>query len=60
VRRPELSYDLVQPATLGCECSVSVALFSTLADEYGVDLAIIWIDSQVRDFRSDVDVQADS
>jgi predicted dehydrogenase len=32
-------------ATLGGECSVSVAPFSTLADRYGDDLAIIWIDS---------------
>jgi arginase len=32
-------------ATLGGECSVSVAPFSTLADQYGDDLAIIWIDS---------------
>jgi arginase len=32
-------------ATLGGECSVSVAPFSALADRYGDDLAIIWIDS---------------
>jgi arginase len=32
-------------ATLGGECSVSVAPFSTLADQYGDDLAVIWIDS---------------
>lgn len=31
--------------TLGGECSVSVAPFATLADRYGDDLAIIWIDS---------------
>jgi arginase len=31
-------------ATLGGECSVSVAPFSALADRYGNDLAIIWID----------------
>ncbi len=31
--------------TLGGECSVSVAPFSALADQYGDDLAIIWIDS---------------
>jgi arginase len=32
-------------ATLGGECSVSVAPFSALADRYGDDFAIIWIDS---------------
>jgi arginase len=32
-------------ATLGGECSVSVAPFSTLAHRYGDDLAILWIDS---------------
>ena len=32
-------------ATLGGECSVSVAPFSYLAHRYGDDLAIIWIDS---------------
>jgi arginase len=32
-------------ATLGGECSVSVAPFPTLADQYGDDLAVIWIDS---------------
>jgi hypothetical protein len=32
-------------ATLGGECSVSVAPFSALAGRYGDDLAIIWIDS---------------
>ena len=31
--------------TLGGECSVSVAPFSVLADRYGDDLAILWIDS---------------
>ncbi|HJV15273.1 MAG TPA: arginase family protein [Propionibacteriaceae bacterium] len=31
--------------TLGGECSVSVAPFSVLADRYGDDLAIVWIDS---------------
>jgi arginase len=31
--------------TLGGECPVSVAPFSTLGDRYGEDLAIIWIDS---------------
>jgi arginase len=32
-------------ATLGGECSVSVAPFSALAARYGDDLAIVWIDS---------------
>jgi arginase len=32
-------------ATLGGECSVSVAPFSVLADRYGDELAIVWIDS---------------
>ena len=32
-------------ATLGGECSVSVAPFSVLADRFGDDLAIVWIDS---------------
>ena len=31
--------------TLGGECSVSVAPFAALADRYGDDLAIVWIDS---------------
>jgi arginase len=31
--------------TLGGECAVSVAPFSTLAHRYGDDLAILWIDS---------------
>ena len=31
--------------TLGGECSVSVAPFSWLADRYGEDLAVLWIDS---------------
>ena len=37
-----------QPAritTIGGECSTSVAPFAVLADRYGDDLAIIWIDS---------------
>jgi len=34
-------------ATLGGECSVSVAPFSYLACRYGEDLAIIWIDSHL-------------
>jgi arginase len=32
-------------ATLGGECSVSVAPFSALARRYGDDLAVLWIDS---------------
>jgi arginase len=32
-------------ATLGGECAVSVAPFSSLAHRYGNDLAILWIDS---------------
>ncbi|MFT0848488.1 arginase family protein [Actinomycetaceae bacterium L2_0104] len=31
--------------TLGGDCAVSVAPFSALADTYGEDLAIVWIDS---------------
>jgi arginase len=31
--------------TLGGECSVSVAPFSWLAERYGDDLAVLWIDS---------------
>jgi arginase len=31
--------------TLGGDCSVSVAPFSALAEKYGDDLAVIWIDS---------------
>jgi arginase len=31
--------------TIGGECSVSVAPFSKLAEQYGDDLAIVWIDS---------------
>ncbi|MCB0929262.1 MAG: arginase family protein [Mycobacterium sp.] len=40
--------DDVGPAritTLGGECSVSVAPFSALAQRYGQDLAVVWIDS---------------
>ena len=33
-------------ATLGGECSVSVAPFCALAERYRDDLAIVWIDSQ--------------
>ncbi|GAA2900233.1 arginase family protein [Pseudonocardia halophobica] len=32
-------------ATLGGECAVSVAPFSVLAERYGDDLAVVWIDS---------------
>jgi arginase len=38
-------YDPARIATLGGECSVSVAPFSHLARRYGGDLAIVWIDS---------------
>jgi arginase len=38
-------HDPARIATLGGECSVSVAPFSHLARRYGNDLAIIWIDS---------------
>jgi arginase len=38
-------HDPARIGTLGGECSVSVAPFSALADRYGDDLAIIWIDS---------------
>ena len=38
-------HDPARIATLGGECSVSVAPFSHLAHRYGDDLAIIWIDS---------------
>lgn len=31
--------------TLGGECSVSVAPFSSLAEKYGDDLAVVWIDA---------------
>lgn len=31
--------------TLGGECSVSMAPFAALADRYGDDLAVVWIDS---------------
>ncbi|MFZ2526865.1 MAG: arginase family protein [Rhodococcus sp. (in: high G+C Gram-positive bacteria)] len=31
--------------TLGGECSVSVAPFTALADKYGDDLAVVWVDS---------------
>jgi arginase len=38
-------YDPARITTLGGECSVSVAPFAALANRYGDDLAIIWIDS---------------
>jgi arginase len=38
-------YQPVRITTLGGECSVSVAPFSELANRYGDDLAIVWIDS---------------
>ncbi|MCB0929258.1 MAG: arginase family protein, partial [Mycobacterium sp.] len=34
-----------QITTLGGGCSVSVAPFSELAQRYGQDLAVVWIDS---------------
>lgn len=37
--------DFDKVLTLGGDCSVSVAPFSTLAAEYGDDLAVVWIDS---------------
>jgi arginase len=38
-------HDPARIVTLGGECAVSVAPFSELANNYGDDLAIIWIDS---------------
>src|SRR2546426_2068843 len=38
-------YSPKQILTLGGECSVSVAPFSWLAQRYGDDLAVLWIDS---------------
>jgi arginase len=38
-------HDPARIATLGGECSVSVAPFSQLAHRYGDDLAIVWIDA---------------
>ncbi|HWI22997.1 MAG TPA: arginase family protein [Baekduia sp.] len=38
-------HDVDRILTLGGECSVSVAPFAALADRYGEDLAIVWIDS---------------
>jgi arginase len=34
-----------QITTLGGECSISMAPFSALADKYGDDLAVLWVDS---------------
>jgi len=39
------AHDPTRILTLGGECSVSVAPFAALADKYGDDLAIVWIDS---------------
>ena len=38
-------HDADRILTLGGECSVSVAPFSALAEKYGDDLAVVWIDS---------------
>jgi Arginase/agmatinase/formimionoglutamate hydrolase, arginase family len=38
-------HDPLRITTLGGDCSVSVAPFSTLAAKYGDNLAIIWVDS---------------
>jgi len=38
-------HDPARITTLGGDCGVSVAPFSVLADRYGDDLAVIWIDS---------------
>lgn len=38
-------HDADRILTLGGECSVSVAPFAALADRYGDELAVIWIDS---------------
>jgi arginase len=38
-------HDPARIATLGGECAVSVAPFSVLAERYGDDLAVVWIDS---------------
>jgi len=38
-------HDVDRILTLGGDCSVSVAPFTTLAEKYGDDLAVIWIDS---------------
>ncbi|WP_433174102.1 arginase family protein [Actinoallomurus sp. CA-150999] len=39
------AHDPARIATLGGECSVSVAPFAELARRYGDDLAVVWIDS---------------
>jgi len=39
------SHDPARILTLGGECSVSIAPFAALANKYGDDLAVIWIDS---------------
>ncbi|MFD4422194.1 arginase family protein [Agromyces sp. NPDC058484] len=39
------AHDFDRVVTLGGECSVSVAPFSTLAAQYGDDLAVVWLDS---------------
>lgn len=38
-------HDFDRILTLGGECSVSVAPFSHLAEKYGDDLAVVWIDA---------------
>lgn len=38
-------HDWDRVLTIGGECSVSVAPFSALADKYGDDLAVVWVDS---------------
>ena len=38
-------HDPERIVTLGGECSVSVAPFAKLAERYGADLAVLWIDS---------------
>lgn len=38
-------HDADRVLTLGGECSVSVAPFASLAEKYGEDLAVIWVDS---------------
>lgn len=40
-----LAHDPERIVTLGGECSVSVAPFSVLAQRYGEDFAVVWIDS---------------
>jgi arginase len=38
-------HDVDRILTLGGDCSVSVAPFAALANKYGKDLAVVWIDS---------------